>query len=209
MYLKYCGFTRRQDIEAAIQCDVSAIGFITYPKSARYVNLETLHRLSKQVPDDIDRVAVAVNASMQTLQNIVEQTNINTLQFHGDESVETLRTFKKRYPQIQVFKALPADDMLRSHMMLYRDAVDKFLIDTPSQQFGGTGEVFDWSYLNDLSEAKYLIAGGLNTQNVAQLLKTHTHIDGIDIASGIEIDKGIKDPIKMKQMCAIVKGAIR
>ena len=108
-----------------------------------------------------------------------------------------------------MFKALPADDMLRSHMMLYRDAVDKFLIDTPSQQFGGTGEVFDWSYLNDLSEAKYLIAGGLNTQNVAQLLKTHTHIDGIDIASGIEIDKGIKDPIKMKQMCAIVKGAIR
>ncbi|ARJ50591.1 phosphoribosylanthranilate isomerase [Staphylococcus lutrae] len=206
MYLKYCGFTREEDIEHAIQCDIQAIGFITYPKSKRYVDLSRLAQLSRSIPETIDVVAVTVNASMDELSALVEQTAINTLQFHGDESPEQLMAFQQRYPEIQIFKALPAGPLLNAHIQIYQPIVDRILIDTPSSNWGGTGETFDWQQLHALTTRDYLVAGGFNIDNIQDFLDAYPNVAGMDIASGIEKETGIKDKVKMTKIATILKG---
>ncbi|WP_086427991.1 phosphoribosylanthranilate isomerase [Staphylococcus cornubiensis] len=206
MYLKFCGFTQEDDVRDAIQHDVQAIGFITYPKSARYVDLTQLQKLTSLVPQTIDRVAVTVNATMAELEDMIEQTEINTIQFHGNESIEMIRSVKARYPDIQLFKAIPADEHLSDNIETYQNIVDRILIDTPSQSFGGTGEVFDWRTLQQLSTSNYLVAGGVNSDNVQQLIQGYPHIAGVDIASGIEMAKGQKDKFKMAHIAKVLKG---
>lgn len=206
MYLKFCGFTQEDDVRDAIQHDVQAIGFITYPKSARYVDLTQLQKLTSLVPQTIDRVAVTVNATMAELEDMIEQTEINTVQFHGNESIEMIRSVKARYPNIQLFKAIPADEHLSDNIETYQNFVDRILIDTPSQSFGGTGEVFDWRTLQQLSTSNYLVAGGVNSDNVRQLIQDYPHIAGVDIASGIEMAKGQKDQFKMAYIAKVLKG---
>ena len=88
MYLKYCGFTRIQDVREASELNINAIGFILYPKSARYVDLNHLSRLTEQVPNHIDRVAVTVNMPLSTVEQVLRKTTINTLQLHGEEPPE-------------------------------------------------------------------------------------------------------------------------
>lgn len=206
MYLKYCGFTREADVREALQHDIQAIGFITYPKSARYVDLAQLKILSRRVPDTVDAVAVTVNASMETLSELVENTAINTIQFHGEESVEQIQAFKQRYPTIQTFKALPANDQLQQQVQHYQHVVDRILIDTPSQQWGGTGETFDWKLLDQLVSTPYLVAGGFNVDNVQTFINAYPNVAGMDIASGIEEIKGIKESQKMAMIAKILKG---
>ncbi|PCF63888.1 phosphoribosylanthranilate isomerase [Staphylococcus intermedius] len=206
MYLKFCGFTQEADVREAVQHDVQAIGFITYPKSARYVNLAQLQKLSSLVPQTIDRVAVTVNATMAQLESMIEQTAINTIQFHGNESIEMIQSVKNRYPDIQLFKAIPADEKLQTHIERYGSVVDRLLIDTPSTTFGGTGEVFDWRTLDTLSTSNYLVAGGINSDNVEQLIQDYPNIAGVDMASGIEKAKGQKDHDKMAYIAKVLKG---
>lgn len=206
MYLKFCGFTQEADVREAVQHDIQAVGFITYPKSARYVDLAQLQKLSVHVPEMIDRVAVTVNATMAQLEAIIEQTAINTIQFHGTESIDRIATVKSCYPDMQLFKAIPANEKLQDNIRQYKDVVDRLLIDTPSNVFGGTGEVFDWRILNTLSTSNYLVAGGVNSENVRQLIQNHPNIAGIDIASGIEKAKGQKDHDKMAYIAKVLKG---
>ncbi|MEJ7541506.1 phosphoribosylanthranilate isomerase [Staphylococcus intermedius] len=206
MYLKFCGFTQEADVREAVQHDVQAIGFITYPKSARYVDLAQLQKLSSLVPQTIDRVAVTVNATMAQLESMIEQTAINTIQFHGNESIEMIQSVKNRYPDIQLFKAIPADEKLQTHIERYGSVVDRLLIDTPSTTFGGTGEVFDWRTLDTLSTSNYLVAGGINSDNVEQLIQDYPNIAGVDMASGIEKAKGQKDHDKMAYIAKVLKG---
>ncbi|QHW36331.1 phosphoribosylanthranilate isomerase [Staphylococcus ursi] len=206
MYLKFCGFTQEADIQEAVQHNIQAVGFITYPKSARYVDLAQLQKLSAHVPETIDRVAVTVNATMAQLEAIIEQTAINTIQFHGTESIDMIATVKARHPDMQLFKAIPADEKLQDNIRQYKGVVDRLLIDTPSSAFGGTGEVFDWRVLDGLSTSNYLVAGGVNSENVRQLVQNHPNIAGIDIASGIEKAKGQKDYDKMAYIAKVLKG---
>lgn len=206
MYLKFCGFTQEADVREAVQHDIQAVGFITYPKSARYVDLAQLQKLSAHVPETMDRVAVTVNATMAQLEAIIEQTAINTIQFHGTESIEMIVAVKARYPYIQLFKAIPADEKLSNNIERYGNVVERLLIDTPSSAFGGTGQVFDWRVLDALSTSNYLVAGGVNSDNVRQLIEQHPNIAGIDIASGIEKAKGQKDHDKMAYIAKVLKG---
>lgn len=206
MYLKFCGFTQEADVREAVQHDIQAIGFITYQKSARYVDLTQLQKLSSLVPHTIDRVAVTVNATMAELEDMIEQTEINTIQFHGNESIEIIQSVKARYPNIQLFKAIPADEKLQTYIERYGSVVDRLLIDTPSTAFGGTGEVFDWRTLDTLSTSNYLVAGGINSDNVEQLIRDYPNIAGVDIASGIEKTKGQKDHDKMAYIAKVLKG---
>ncbi|HHU6749960.1 TPA: phosphoribosylanthranilate isomerase [Staphylococcus pseudintermedius] len=206
MYLKFCGFTQETDVQKAVQHDIQAVGFITYPKSARYVDLAQLQKLSAHVPETIDCVAVTVNATMAQLEAIIEQTAINTIQFHGTESIDMIVAVKARYPDIQLFKAIPADEKLQDNIERYGSVVDRLLIDTPSSAFGGTGQVFDWRVLDALLTSNYLVAGGVNSGNVQQLIQQYPNIAGIDIASGIEEAKGQKDHHKMAYIAKVLKG---
>ncbi|WP_432370869.1 phosphoribosylanthranilate isomerase [Staphylococcus chromogenes] len=206
MYLKYCGFTRIQDVREAGALNINAIGFILYPKSARYVDLDHLPILTEQVPDHIDRVAVTVNMPLSMVEQVLQKTTINTLQLHGEEPPEFVRKIRKCYPDVQLIKALPATHELEQNIKNYRPVVDKIIVDTPTEVYGGSGESFDWRHLTELSAIPVIVAGGLNLQNVTSLIDNFPHIAGLDAASGIEYDKGIKDLTKMTQIAMRVKG---
>lgn len=101
MFIKCCGFQDKDAIETAVLKHVDAIGFITYPKSKRYVSVEEIKSLSKDIPQTIDIVAVVVNLTMVEIDQLIQETSINTLQFHGDESVSFIQEVKEKYPHIK------------------------------------------------------------------------------------------------------------
>lgn len=205
MYIKCCGFQDSETITTAIQHHADAIGFITYPKSKRYVSINEIKKLTADIPSDIDRVAVVVNLNKEEIERLIEQTNINTIQFHGDETHDFIKQVKVTYPKVQIFKALPANASLISNLSIYKDTVDMFLIDTPSKDYGGTGQSFDWQMLREIHDIQYLIAGGLNEEKIKYIETLHLNQSGYDISSGIETN-GIKNHEKIKSLLKNVKG---
>ncbi|ASE34231.1 phosphoribosylanthranilate isomerase [Mammaliicoccus sciuri] len=205
MFIKCCGFQDKVTIETAVLNHVDAIGFITYPKSKRYVSVEEIKSLSKDIPQTIDIVAVVVNLTMVEIDELIRETSINTLQFHGDESVSFIQEVKEKYPHIKIYKALPANDQLLTNIEAFKNEVDLFLIDTPSKDYGGTGVSYDWSILNALNNIPYLIAGGINIDKIKQIESLNFNHNGYDISSGIETN-GQKDKEKIKALLTYVKG---
>ncbi|PTJ88528.1 phosphoribosylanthranilate isomerase [Staphylococcus hyicus] len=206
MYLKLCGFTRCEDVKDACQLNIDALGFITFPKSKRYVDLESLAQLSERIPSQIDRVAVTVNMPYEQIKHMILTTQVNTIQLHGDEPLSLIHTLKAKHPHIKLFKALPANEQLTLQIARFAPHVDKILVDTPSPMYGGTGQMFDWHILQNVTTTPLIVAGGLNISNLPRLFATHASIDGVDVASAIEKEKGIKDKQKMTQIVDIVKG---
>ncbi|HBV02961.1 MAG TPA: phosphoribosylanthranilate isomerase [Staphylococcus sp.] len=205
MYIKCCGFKEKSDIEIAVKYQADAIGFITFPKSKRYVTVEEISTLSKDIDDKVDKVAIVVNPTIKDIEALVESTSINTIQFHGDETVDFIEKVKIKYPNIKIFKALPANDSLEDNIQLFKGQVDLFLIDTPSKDYGGTGKSYDWSILEHIEDVPYLIAGGLDLEKIQQIEKRELSNIGYDISSGIETE-GKKDNSKIKTLLTQLKG---
>ncbi len=205
MYLKFCGFRYEDDVKKAIECNIDAIGFIHFSKSRRHLEINEIKHLSVLVPEKIQRVVVVVNPDKQQIQQIVTLTNIDTIQFHGNENIEIIKWVKQQYPNIKIFKALPATQDLNNQLVLYKSYVDLFIIDTPSTKYGGTGQTFDWNLIKHIEDTPFLIAGGLNEEHIMTIQHMSLNHSGYDIASGIETNEQ-KDKRKMKTILNIVKG---
>ncbi|MEB6241925.1 phosphoribosylanthranilate isomerase [Staphylococcus gallinarum] len=207
MKLKFCGFKTLVDVEKAKNLNIDAIGFIHYPKSKRFVDVQTINQFTKCLPDDKEKVVIVVNPSKTTIFDLITHTGITTIQLHGDETLDTINYIKQIAPQLKIIKALPAKDLatLQQSIIYYQQSVDLFIIDTPSEDFGGTGKVYDWSILKSLSDVEFLIAGGINLENIKKIEQLNLNHVGYDIASGIETD-GVKDSEKMYEIIEYVKG---
>lgn len=207
MKLKFCGFKTLDDVEKAKNLNIDAIGFIHYPKSKRFVDVQTINQFTKCLPDDKEKVVIVVNPSKTTISDLITHTGITTIQLHGDETLATINYIKQIAPQLKIIKALPAKDLatLQQSIIYYQQSVDLFIIDTPSEDFGGTGKVYDWSILKSLTDIEFLIAGGINLENIKKIEQLNLNHVGYDIASGIETD-GVKDSEKMYGIIEYVKG---
>ncbi|MCD8825779.1 phosphoribosylanthranilate isomerase [Staphylococcus gallinarum] len=207
MKLKFCGFKTLDDVEKAKNLNIDAIGFIHYPKSKRFVDVQTINQFTKCLPDDKEKVVIVVNPSKTTIFDLITHTGITTIQLHGDETLDTINYIKQIAPQLKIIKALPAKDLatLQQSIIYYQQSVDLFIIDTPSEDFGGTGKVYDWSILKSFSDVEFLIAGGINLENIKKIEQLNLNHVGYDIASGIETD-GVKDSEKMYEIIEYVKG---
>lgn len=207
MKLKFCGFKTLDDVEKAKNLNIDAIGFIHYPKSKRFVDVKTINQFTKCLPDDKEKVVIVVNPSKTTIFDLITHTGITTIQLHGDETLDTINYIKQIAPQLKIIKALPAKDLatLQQSIIYYQQSVDLFIIDTPSEDFGGTGKVYDWSILKSFSDVEFLIAGGINLENIKKIEQLNLNHVGYDIASGIETD-GVKDSEKMYEIIEYVKG---
>ncbi|MCD8916955.1 phosphoribosylanthranilate isomerase [Staphylococcus gallinarum] len=207
MKLKFCGFKTLDDVEKAKNLNIDAIGFIHYPKSKRFVDVQTINQFTQLIPDDKEKVVIVVNPSKTTISDLITHTGITTIQLHGDETLATINYIKQIAPQLKIIKALPAKDLatLQQSVIHYQQSVDLFIIDTPSEDFGGTGKVYDWSILKSLSDIEFLIAGGINLENIKKIEQLNLNHMGYDIASGIETD-GVKDSEKMYEIIEYVKG---
>lgn len=194
--VKVCGITCIEDAMACVEAGVDALGLNFYKPSPRYLALDRAAEITRHLPPFVARVGLFVNATEDAVRAIIEKTGINTLQFHGDETPE----FCSRFAPMKVIKAfrMKGPETLRE---LAEYDVDALLLDSYREGArGGTGEIFDWDLARQAKDEgkPIIVAGGLNPENVAEAIH-ETWPYAVDVASGVEIEKGRKDPTLVRR----------
>ncbi|MGJ7914023.1 phosphoribosylanthranilate isomerase [Massilia sp. LXY-6] len=211
--IKICGITREQDLRAAVDAGADALGFVFYPKSPRYISPEQFADLAPALPPYVSGVALFVNATVLQVQEAVEAGPIALLQFHGDETMEqcaAIAAVVKR-PFVRACRVKPdttAVDLIESEAQ-YRAASPWFsglLLDTWVDAYGGAGKVFDWSLIPKELAPRVVLSGGLSVQNVTSAVM-RVRPFAVDISSGVEESKGIKDARKIAAFIDAVRAA--
>lgn len=208
MKLKFCGFRQLADVKKAKDMDIDAIGFIHFSKSKRFVDIQTIKQFTDIIPEGKEKVVILVNPEYKVIDSLIEETGITSIQLHGEEPLSTISYIRQKDKDIKIIKALPAQDSasLLTAIEYYKYVIDQFIIDTPSQNYGGTGKVYDWKMLEVIRDIDYLIAGGINYENIQKIAQLSLQHGGYDIASGIETNND-KDICKMQSIIELVKGA--
>ncbi len=202
--VKVCGVTRLEDALAAAACGVDAIGFNFWSTSSRYIEKTVAASIANQLPDSVTKVGLFVNAETTLIDQVLSEVDLDFLQFHGVESRETCVAFGM--PYIKAIRATSAEE-IKIEVGKYKDA-KAILLDTPARgQFGGSGSAFDWRIIPTL-DMPLILAGGLAPQNVVDaILQVQPCV--VDVASGVESGKGIKDKVVMRQFMVAVQQADR
>jgi phosphoribosylanthranilate isomerase len=197
--IKVCGVTRAEDALAAVRLGVDALGFNFWPGSRRHLTSAAAREIIALLPPFVTSVGVFVNQPEGEMRAIAAETGIQVFQLHGDEPPELCA----RLP-LPVVKAIPVDQV-RSLSRLLSYEVSAFLLDTPSRGYGGSGEPFDWSLAEGVSEvAPVILAGGLTPENVAAAIRA-VRPYAVDVASGVESSPGVKDMGKMSRFVSAVR----
>jgi phosphoribosylanthranilate isomerase len=200
--VKVCGVTCIEDAMACVEAGVDALGLNFYEPSPRYLTGDRAAEITRHLPPFVARVGLFVNATEDTVRSVIERTGINTLQFHGDESPE----FCSRFAPLKIIKAfrVKGPETLRE---LARYDVDALLLDSYRAGIhGGTGESFNWELARQAKDEgkPIILAGGLNPENVAEGIH-ETWPYAVDVASGVEREKGHKDADLVRRFIEIVR----
>jgi phosphoribosylanthranilate isomerase len=202
--IKICGITNLEDALAAADAGADAVGFNFYKKSPRYIEPGKAAEIIAQLPPFIMPVGVFVNEREDKIRENRGVTCIQAIQLHGDESPEFCQRFGGRV--IKAFQVRDKESL--QNMAHYR--VGAFLLDSYRDGVrGGTGVTFDW-HLAVVAKTfgKIILAGGLTPENVAEAVKL-VQPYGVDVAGGVEREKGVKDHLKMKKFITEVRRASR
>lgn len=199
--IKVCGMREAENIRAVEQLGVDMIGFIFYPRSPRCI-CELPHYL----PVNALRVGVFVNENKQTVETYADRFGLNYLQLHGNESPEycqSLRTAGMKI--IKTFSIARAKDLQQVHR--YEATCDYLLFDTKTEQFGGSGNQFDWNLLHAYNgRTPFLLSGGINLYSTKALKAFHHPcLAGFDINSRFELAPGKKDAERINQFLQELK----
>lgn len=198
--IKICGITRYEDAKIAVGLGVDAIGFIFHPKSPRYIHPIAAADIIKKLPPFVSKVGVFVDDTKETIESVLSQTGIDTIQLHGSEPPELAHGFS-----CAVIKAFPVGPGFSLESLSpYR--VSAYLLDTWSDSHGGSGKTFDWAIAKQATQAyqNIILAGGLNPDNVREALES-VRPYAVEFNSGVEIKPGVKNHYKMRDAIAIVK----
>jgi len=202
--VKICGLTTIDDIVNAVTSGADALGFNMFPASPRFVPEGQLSKLSKSVPPFISKVGLFVNADTSKVEALAAKAKFDLLQFHGDESDDYCVQFG--LPFIKVIRLSPdmslgeeIEKFPNSHGILV-DAHDEVL-------FGGTGKTLDWSNLLEI-DRPLILAGGLTPENVATAI-SQVKPFAVDVSSGVEVSKGVKNLKKIRDFMVAVRNADR
>lgn len=208
MRVKICGLRSRADLAAAASCGATYGGLVFFPPSPRHLSLADARWMAADRPEGLALVALTVNASDEMLEEIVEAIPIDIFQLHGSEAPERVAAVREKFKK-PVMKAVGvADEGDLDGLPDYADVVDMLLLDArpPRNAIlpGGNGVAFDWRLIQGREwPAPWLLAGGLTADNVAEAIRL-TGADQVDVSSGVERARGIKDPALM---AAFVKAA--
>jgi len=198
--VKICGITRPEDGAEAARLGVDAIGLVFYPKSPRYVTLDAARAVVAALPPFVSVVALFVDPSRDEVEQVLSALPIDVLQFHGDETPAFCRSFQR--PYLKAVRMRPGTD-LAAMAADYADArgvlVDAFV----EGVHGGTGTRFDWSLLPAALPVPLILSGGLDEHNVAEAVR-QVRPAAVDVSSGVEKSKGLKDA---GRMAAFIQGA--
>ncbi|CAK0775738.1 N-(5'-phosphoribosyl)anthranilate isomerase [Gammaproteobacteria bacterium] len=199
--IKVCGITCPEHALIAADCGVDAIGLVFYPRSPRVVDLETASKIVEVLPPFMVSIALFVNPTFGEVQKVTSQIYVNLLQFHGQESPEFCNSFGLPY-----LKAVPmrAGMDLEQIFQKYKESRG-LLVDTyQPHTHGGTGVTFDWTQIQKKRSFPLILAGGLTQENVGQAIQ-EVHPYAVDVSSGVESQKGIKNPEKIKEFVWVVR----
>jgi phosphoribosylanthranilate isomerase len=219
--IKICGLTREQDVDAATQAGVDALGFVLYPPSPRHVSAERAAELARRLPAFVTPVLLFVNASPREISHACACVPGALLQFHGDETpqdcVAAARANGRRFvraARIPVDPNAVAFDLVK-YAQDYSEA-QAILLDAHVAGYGGAGQSFNWSLLPPSVNAHLVLSGGIDCANVTEGLTRLRSLGlslAVDVSSGVEVDgpghKGIKDTLKIQQFVRAVQAADR
>jgi phosphoribosylanthranilate isomerase len=202
--IKICGITRTQDARAAAEAGADAIGLVFYPPSPRYLPLERAAEIRDALPPFVQTVALFVNADAAQVAQVMGRVRPALLQFHGDETPEFCAQFGM--PFVKACRVKPGVDALEYLRPYSRAAA--WLFDSHVPEYGGIGESFDWSLLPAAGriERSVILSGGLLRENVAEAIR-RVRPWGVDVSSGVESAKGVKDGAKIAAFIAEVRNA--
>lgn len=208
--VKICGFTAAADIKVAVECGVDAIGLVFYPQSPRFVSLSTAQQLSQVIPPFVTTVGLFVNATVTEVAAILSLTSLDILQFHGDETVDDCHRIAEQVkrPYIRAMRVhldTKPEDLLQCEIKHRRSPWFKgLLLDSFTPAFGGSGEIFNWSIVPKELGPRVVLSGGLTALNVSDAIEQVAPF-AVDVSSGVELSKGIKDTHKMRDFMRAVK----
>ena len=198
--IKVCGINDEVSMNAALKCKVDYIGLVFYPNSSRNISINLSRELLKSRNKITKIVALTVNPNDDFLNQIKKNINPDYIQLHGNENSRRCLDIKHKIniPLIKGINVRNKIDLVRKNKE-FEDICDILLFDAPSETLpGGNGKKFDWDILKDFkSKKKWMLAGGLNIENIENAIDI-TKAPAIDISSGLEIRKGLKDPQLIK-----------
>ncbi len=202
--IKICGLTREADVDAALAAGVDALGFVFYPNSPRHVTSLRAAELARRIPPFVEVVGLFVNALPEAVRETCAQVPISLLQFHGDEDGAYCRQFSR--PYIRAARVRPGLDLVE-FAGSFPDARG-LLLDAFVEGYGGGGHVFDWTLIPPGLPGFLVLSGGLTVGNVGDAIQ-RVHPAAVDVSSGVEMSKGIKDHDKMRAFVTAVRAADR
>ncbi len=210
--IKICGLTREADVDAVVQAGADAVGFVLYPKSPRFVSPDRAAALAARLPAFVTPVLLFVNASPEFIAQGVAAVPHAFLQFHGDETpAECLAAGRPfmRAARIPTGAAGAAFDLLKYAQDFA--AAQAILLDAHVDGYGGGGQSFDWTafpWSHPLLNAgsRLVLSGGLDAANAIDGI-SRVRPWAVDVSSGVEVSKGIKDPEKIHRFVAAVRAA--
>ncbi len=191
MLVKICGIRTKEAAEAAVQAGADFIGFV-FADSKRNISAERAAIIAQGLPTQVKKVGVFVDEQPERMIEIAKLVGLDYLQLHGDESAD----IASQLP-FNIIKAIPAEPFYLNKIQGY--PCDYYLIDSPSENRGGSGKTFNWELMEkyDLDRKKLLLAGGLTEGNVQKAIEI-VHPIGVDVSSGVETN-GEKDVVKIKR----------
>ena len=198
MFIKICGMTRQEDALAAVECGASAVGFVFWPGSPRFIDPERARAIVETLPSRVTTVGVFVNQSADEVNAIADRVRLGAVQLHGDEDPEFAAAMTRA-----VIKTVSVENAAINgwpeQVTLLVDAHDSVLR-------GGTGKVANWPAAATLAKRRrVLLAGGLTPENVGQAI-AEVRPFGIDVSSGVELAPGIKDHQRLKALFEAAAG---
>lgn len=209
--VKICGLRSRADVAAAARAGADYAGFVFYPRSPRNVTFGDARWIASELPENVRRVGLTVNALDDLLSEIIPMLRLDLIQFHGNEPPARVADVRKRF-NIPVMKAVglaTRDDL--AEIDAFADVADQILVDArpaPGAELpGGNGIAFDWKLLKGRRWSRpWMLAGGLTPENVAEAIRL-TGAQQVDVSSGVEDAPGHKDYDRIARFVAAARGA--
>lgn len=202
MFVKICGITREGDAQAAVACGASAVGFIFWPKSPRYIEPERARAIVRTLPPFVTPVGVFVDEPSDRVNAVADAAGLGAVQLHGDEQPDVLERVNR--PVVKALGGAEMDGAARwpDRVLLLVDADDRV-------RRGGTGARADWAGAAKLAASRrILLAGGITPANVVEAVSTVRPF-GIDVSSGVEDAPGIKNAGRIRDLFEALRGVPR
>ncbi len=201
--VKICGITRVEHGLAAAKAGAHAVGLVFAPKSPRWVSTGLASAIVQALPPFVTTVGLFVDPPADLVTGVLTQVPLQLLQFHGDETPEFCQQFGR--PYLKAVRVTPEIPLLE-YAQRYKGAKGLLLDAFVAGNHGGTGESFDWSLIPARLPLPIVLAGGLTPENVGAAIRV-VRPWAVDVSSGVERDKGVKDPVKIAVFMEKVRNA--